>query len=75
MSYKMDTVAIRKKAGLNQTEFWGKVGVTQSGGSRYESGINEISTQTAVLLELVYGRAATDDTRKLVEKTLAKVSN
>lgn len=29
---------IRQRLGLNQQEFWGKVGVTQSGGSRYESG-------------------------------------
>ena len=29
---------IRQKLGLNQNDFWSKVGVTQSGGSRYESG-------------------------------------
>jgi predicted transcriptional regulator len=29
---------IRQKLDLNQQEFWSKVGVTQSGGSRYESG-------------------------------------
>ncbi|HZR01571.1 MAG TPA: hypothetical protein VFA81_00150 [Burkholderiales bacterium] len=29
---------IRHKLGLNQQEFWGRIGVTQSGGSRYESG-------------------------------------
>lgn len=29
---------LRQSAGLNQTEFWKKFGVTQSGGSRYESG-------------------------------------
>lgn len=31
---------IRRKLGLNQQEFWGQIGVTQSGGSRYESGRN-----------------------------------
>jgi transcriptional regulator with XRE-family HTH domain len=31
---------IRQKLGLNQLEFWSKVGVTKSGGSRYESGRN-----------------------------------
>lgn len=31
---------IRKKLGMNQIDFWSKVGVTQSGGSRYESGRN-----------------------------------
>ncbi len=29
---------IRHRLGLNQQEFWGQIGVTQSGGSRYESG-------------------------------------
>ena len=31
---------IRKKLGLNQMDFWSRIGVTQSGGSRYESGRN-----------------------------------
>ena len=31
-------LALRTKLGLNQSEFWEKLGVTQSGGSRYESG-------------------------------------
>ncbi|MDR2165484.1 MAG: transcriptional regulator [Zoogloeaceae bacterium] len=29
---------IRHKLGLNQRQFWSRLGVTQSGGSRYESG-------------------------------------
>ena len=29
---------LRKSTGMNQTEFWKRFGVTQSGGSRYESG-------------------------------------
>ena len=29
---------IRRNIGLNQNDFWYAVGVTQSGGSRYESG-------------------------------------
>jgi hypothetical protein len=29
--------AFRQKHGMNQSQFWGRVGVTQSGGSRYES--------------------------------------
>ncbi len=32
--------SIRKQLGMNQHEFWSKIGVTQSGGSRYESGRN-----------------------------------
>jgi predicted transcriptional regulator len=31
---------IRRRLGLNQQDFWGRIGVTQSGGSRYESGRN-----------------------------------
>lgn len=31
---------IRKQLGMNQQDFWSKIGVTQSGGSRYESGRN-----------------------------------
>ena len=29
---------LRQRLGLNQQEFWSAVGVTQSGGSRYETG-------------------------------------
>jgi transcriptional regulator with XRE-family HTH domain len=36
----IDARAIRRKLGLNQQQFWSKLGVTQSGGSRYESGRN-----------------------------------
>jgi predicted transcriptional regulator len=31
---------IRRRLGMNQQDFWGRIGVTQSGGSRYESGRN-----------------------------------
>ena len=37
---KIDARAIRRKMGVNQQAFWSKLGVTQSGGSRYESGRN-----------------------------------
>ena len=30
----------RNMVGMNQAEFWSPLGVTQSGGSRYESGRN-----------------------------------
>ena len=30
--------ALRQRLGLNQQDFWSKVDVTQSGGSRYENG-------------------------------------
>ena len=44
---------IRKKLGLNQNEFWSKIGVTQSGGSRYESGRN-MPKPVRELLRLVH---------------------
>ena len=37
-SFNIDPREVRQKLGLNQQEFWTKIGVTQSGGSRYESG-------------------------------------
>ena len=48
-----DVRKIRKKSGLNQSDFWSAVGVTQSGGSRYESGA-KMPVQVNELLRLVY---------------------
>ncbi len=36
----VDARDIRRRLGMNQQQFWSKLGVTQSGGSRYESGRN-----------------------------------
>lgn len=44
---------IRRKLGLNQQEFWSRLGVTQSGGSRYESG-RAMPKPVRELLRLVY---------------------
>jgi transcriptional regulator with XRE-family HTH domain len=44
---------IRQKLGYNQSDFWAKVGVTQSGGSRYESG-RKIPRPVNELLRLVH---------------------
>ena len=51
---EIDPVAVRKKRGLNQTQFWQKLGVTQSGGSRYESGRN-IPRPVKILMAVSYG--------------------
>lgn len=48
-----DVKAIRKKTGMNQIDFWGKVGVTQSGGSRYETG-RKMPKPVRELLRLVH---------------------
>ena len=45
--------AIRDKLGVNQTEFWAAIGITQSGGSRYESG-RSMPRPVRELLRLVY---------------------
>lgn len=50
---KVDVRAIRHKLGMNQSEFWSQLGVTQSGGSRYESGRN-IPRPVQALLRLVH---------------------
>ena len=50
---KIDAREIRRKLGLNQTAFWSKIGVTQSGGSRYESGRN-MPRPVQALLRLVH---------------------
>lgn len=44
---------IRRKLGLNQQDFWTKIGVTQSGGSRYESG-RKMPKPVKELLRLVH---------------------
>ena len=46
-----DVSVTRQKSNLNQTEFWKRYGVTQSGGSRYESG-RDIPKPLAILLWL-----------------------
>ena len=43
----------RKKLGLNQAAFWGPLGVTQSGSSRYESG-RDIPVPVQKLYWLIY---------------------
>ena len=45
--------AIRDKLGMNQTEFWSALGITQSGGSRYESG-RSMPRPVRELMRLVY---------------------
>lgn len=46
---------MREKLALNQNQFWGRIGVTQSGGSRYEAG-RDIATCVNIALDLAYGK-------------------
>lgn len=48
-----DALAQRKRLSLNQAEFWGRICVTQSGGSRYESG-RKLPRPVQLLLHLAY---------------------
>ena len=50
---KIEPREIRRKLGLNRQQFWSKIGVTQSGGSRYESGRN-MPRPVRELLRLVH---------------------
>ena len=50
---KIDAREIRRKLGMNQQQFWSTLGVTQSGGSRYESGRN-MPKPVRELLRLVH---------------------
>lgn len=50
---KINPRDLRKSLGLNQLQFWSKVGVTQSGGSRYEAG-RRMPKAVASMLRLVH---------------------
>ena len=61
---------LRQRLNINQHDFWARIGVTQSGGSRYESG-RDIPKPTARLLTIAYGNEresarAVKDLRKAV---------
>ena len=49
--------ALRKKLGVNQSVFWSRIRVTQSGGSRYESG-RKPPHPVQLLLHLAYAPEA-----------------
>jgi hypothetical protein len=54
--YSMKKVSprkLRERLGLNQAEFWGRIEVTQSGGSRYENG-RPMPRPVRKLLGIVY---------------------
>ena len=53
---------LRRQLDLNQSEFWSRIGVTQSGGSRYESG-RPVPKPTAILARLIYIKGMDIDAR------------
>jgi len=50
---QIDARQIRRRLGMNQQQFWSRLGVTQSGGSRYESG-RSMPPAVTQLLRLVH---------------------
>src|SRR5215471_21235314 len=52
-NFSLNPKEIRRKLGMNQEDFWTKIGVTQSGGSRYESG-RDMPKPVRELLRLVH---------------------
>lgn len=64
----IDPLTVRTKLGMNQTEFWGRVCVTQSGGSRYEAG-RKIPRAVQYLLAIAYG------TEKQAEQAISLIRN
>lgn len=53
MELIMNPREIRQRLGMNQEQFWTQVGVTQSGGSRYEGG-RSMPKPVRELLRLVH---------------------
>lgn len=78
-SKQTDYKTLRTKLRMNQTEFWSRIGVTQSCGSRYEGG-RKAPEPTRIVVDLAYGTpaAAIAKLAKLrgvtVEELIAKVS-
>jgi hypothetical protein len=52
-SVQLDTASLRHQLGMNQTDFWAKLGVTQSGGARCENA-KSITLPVFKLLRLQY---------------------
>ena len=47
---------LRRKMDISQSEFWSRIGVTQSGGSRYET-MRKVPNTTQTVIDLTYGPA------------------
>lgn len=51
---KLDYYTLRKLTGLSQERFWGKLGVSQSAGSRYEANYRKVPKSVVQLVRLYY---------------------
>ena len=56
---------LRRKLGLKQGDFWSRLGVTQSAGSRYETGGRRLPEPLKKLIELAYGTRALEALKRL----------
>lgn len=54
-SFIKDYRALRRKLDMNQTEFWSRLGITQSGGSRYEASSRRVPKPVAMMAVIAYG--------------------
>ena len=66
-----DVGTARRASGVNQSVFWTKLGVTQSGGSRYESG-RAMPKPLRMMLWLIDAGRITDKDLEDAIKGLAK---
>ena len=66
-----DVAAARRASGANQSEFWSRFGVTQSGGSRYERG-RSLPTPLKILMLLYDAGSINDQDLANVRKGLGK---
>lgn len=74
MAHKYDIrkpLEARKQIGCNQTSFWNRFGITQSGGCRYEAG-RTIPKSTAILMQLYFDGKITDHDLAAAAKAVAK---
>ncbi len=62
-----DLASYRKARGENQSAFWSRFGVTQSGGSRYESGRALPKPVAVLLIAFVDGLLDDATLRRLVK--------
>jgi len=65
-----DARAMRDRLDVNQHDFWGAIGVTQSGGSRYENE-RRMPKPVAELVRLHYDLGI--DTRKINDRNAAAI--
>jgi transcriptional regulator with XRE-family HTH domain len=68
-------VEYRKAQGLdvNQSAFWRRIGITQSGGSRYETGRN-VPKPVQLLLALIDLGIVTDESLEKARKLIIKAN-